>query len=76
VYLVRTSRHLWQSRPSRWLLLASILDVVAVSVLAIQGIFMGALSPALVAGLLAAVLLYLALLDFIKVRLFCRLDLR
>ncbi|HYA37750.1 MAG TPA: plasma-membrane proton-efflux P-type ATPase [Candidatus Methylomirabilis sp.] len=76
VYLVRTSRHLWQSRPSRWLLLASILDVVAVSVLAIQGIFMEALSPALVAGLLATVLLYLALLDFIKVRLFRRLDLR
>ena len=75
VYLVRTSRHLWQSRPSRWLLLASVLDVVAVSALAIQGIFMAALSPALVAGLLAAVLFYLLLLDLIKVRLFRRLDL-
>jgi len=75
VYLVRTSRHLWQSRPSRWLLLASVLDVVAVSVLAIQGIFMAALSPALVAGLLAVVLFYLSLLDLIKVRLFRRLDL-
>jgi H+-transporting ATPase len=75
VYLVRTSRHLWQSRPSRWLLLASILDVVAVSVLAIRGVFMAALGPALVAGLLAAVMVYLVLLDLIKVRLFHRLDL-
>jgi len=75
VYLVRTSRHLWQSRPSGWLLLASVLDVVAVSVLAVQGIFMAALDPALVAALLATVMVYLVLLDLIKVRLFRRLDL-
>jgi H+-transporting ATPase len=70
VYLVRTSRHLWQSRPSHWLLLASSLDIVVVSLLATQGILMTALSPALVAGLLAVVLIYLALLDLVKVRLF------
>jgi len=75
VYLMRTSRHLWQSRPSGWLLLASVLDVVAVSVLAVQGIFMAALDPALVAALLATVMVYLVLLDLIKVRLFRRLDL-
>ncbi len=75
VYLVRTSRHFWQSRPNRWLLLASMLDIVVVCVLATHGILMAALSPALVAGLLATVSIYLVLLDFIKVRLFNRLGL-
>jgi len=41
-----------------------------VSVLATQGILTAGLSPALVAGLLALVLIYLALLDLVKVRLF------
>ena len=75
VYLVRTSRHFWQSRPNRWLLLASILDIIAVSVLATQGILMAALSPVLVAGLFATVLIYLVFLDLVKVRLFRRLGL-
>ncbi len=70
VYLVRTSRHLWQSRPSRWLLLASFLDITVVILLATQGIFMAALNPALIAALLAVVMTYLLLLDFVKVRLF------
>ncbi|MGE5028224.1 MAG: HAD-IC family P-type ATPase, partial [Betaproteobacteria bacterium] len=70
VYLVRTGRHLWQLRPSRWLLLASILDILLVTVLASQGILMAALSPTLIAELLVVVLVYLALLDLVKVRLF------
>jgi hypothetical protein len=70
VYLVRTSRHFWQSRPSRWLALASVLDILAVVLLATQGILMTALGPGIVAGLLLVVLVYLGLLDLIKVRLF------
>ncbi len=70
VYLVRTSRHFWQTRPSRWLLLASVLDIVVVIVLATQGILMTALSPGLVAGLLLLVLAYMGLLDLVKVGLF------
>ena len=70
VYLVRTSRHFLQSHPSRWLLLASALDVLAVVLLATQGILMTALRPGMVAGLLLVVLVYLGLLDLIKVRLF------
>ena len=76
VFLVRTSRPIWQSRPSRWLLLASVIDIIVVSVLATQGILMAALSPALIAGLLAAVLIYLALLDLVKVRLFRHFELQ
>ena len=70
VYLVRTSHHFWQSRPSRWLLLASVLDILLVVVLATQGILMTALTPTLVAGLLLVVLVYMGLLDLVKVRLF------
>ncbi len=76
LYLVRTSGRFWQSLPGPWLLLASILDIVAVSVLATHGIFMAALNPALILGLLAAVLLYLAVLDCLKVELFRRLGLQ
>lgn len=76
VYRVRTSRRLWQSRPSRWLLLASMIDMVAVSALAVNGVLMAALSPALVAELLAVVLIYLILLDFVKARLFRYFDLQ
>lgn len=39
VYLVRERRHFWQSVPSRWLLLASLLDTVVVYILSTQGIF-------------------------------------
>jgi len=76
VYLVRTGRHFWQSRPSRWLLLASVLDIFVVIVLATQGVLMTALSASLVAGLLLVVLMYMGLLDLIKVRLFRHLALQ
>ena len=76
VYLVRTSRHFWQSRPGGWLMLATGLDVLVVVVLATQGILMTALSPGLVAGLSLAVLVYMGLLDLVKVRLFHYLEMQ
>ncbi|HEX8978629.1 MAG TPA: plasma-membrane proton-efflux P-type ATPase [Parasulfuritortus sp.] len=72
VYLVRERRHFWQSRPSRWLLLATVLDLVVVTVLATQGILMAPISPALLAGLFVVALGYLVLLDFVKIRIFAR----
>ncbi len=77
VYLVRERHHFWHSRPSRWLLLASVLDIALVGVLATHGILMAAIRPALVAGLLIVVVLFLAAVDFLKIRIFGRLlDLR
>ncbi len=72
VYLVRERGHFWQSAPSRWLLWASVLDTLAVSTLATQGILMAAIPVALVAALLALVLAYLVAADFVKVRIFRR----
>jgi H+-transporting ATPase len=70
VYLVRERRHFWHSRPSRWLVLASVLDIVLVSILATQGILMTAISSAVVGGLLVVVVLYLVAVDFLKIRIF------
>ncbi len=76
VYLVRERRHLWASLPSRWMLVSTVVDVAIVSFLAAQGILMAAIDPALIAGLLVLVLIYLVGLDFLKLRLFTYLKLR
>jgi H+-transporting ATPase len=75
VYLVRERRHCWQSLPSRWLLLSSVLDVVIVSVLATHGILMAAISPALVAGVFGVGLAFLMAVDVLKIRLLRYFDL-
>ncbi|SRR5579875_820522 len=67
VYLVRERSHFWHSIPSGWLLLSSIGDIVAVSALAIGGILMAPLSPAVVGLVLGSCVAYLFLLDFVKV---------
>jgi H+-transporting ATPase len=76
VYLVRERRHFWQSRPSGWLVLSSCADIVAVGLLATKGILMAAISPVLIAGLLAVVGVFLTLVDFLKVRIFRCLGIR
>lgn len=75
VYLVRERHHFWHSRPSRWLMLSSLLDIVIVSVLATQGILMTAIGPELVGGLLLLVLVFLTAVDFFKIQLFRRFGL-
>jgi H+-transporting ATPase len=70
VYLVRERRHLWHSRPSRWMVASSCADFAIVSILAVSGILMAPISPAIVVALLASVLVYLGAVDFIKVRIF------
>ena len=70
VYLVRERRHFWSSRPSRWLLLATALDIAFVSVMASQGILMAAISPGLIASMLLVAVAYLVMLDFLKIFIF------
>lgn len=72
VYLVRERSHLWRSRPSAWLLASSAAAVTAVSVLAVLGLLMAPLPPALVGGLLIVTLLYLLGVDFLKIFIFRR----
>ena len=73
VYLVRERGHFWKSRPSRWMLIASGVDIVVVCALAVSGVLMAPLAPLFVGAVLAICALYLAALDFLKVPALARL---
>jgi H+-transporting ATPase len=72
-YTNRERRHLWSSRPSIWLLLSSVVDLLIASTLAVAGIAMTALPLLMVVGTLAAAIVFAFLLDFAKVPVFQRL---
>jgi H+-transporting ATPase len=72
-YTNRERRRLWSSRPSIWVVVSSVGDVLIASTLAIGGIAMTALPAAVVAGTLVAAIVFAVLLDFIKVPVFHRL---
>jgi H+-transporting ATPase len=73
IYLVRERRHLWASRPSVWMLAATIADLVVVTVFATRGILMTAVPLADVGVLLATVLAATAVLDLVKAPLLARI---
>jgi H+-transporting ATPase len=75
VYLVRERHHLWHSLPSRWLLISSLSDIAAVSLLGIGGILMAPVKAIWVATLLGLVVAYLFVVDFLKIRIFRYFDL-
>jgi H+-transporting ATPase len=74
LYTVRERRHLWSSRPSTWLMAASVTDLLVIGTLATRGILMKPLPLAAVAVLLALTVVFCFLLDLIKVRIFRRLQ--
>jgi H+-transporting ATPase len=74
LYTVRERRHLWSSRPSSWLMAASLADLLVIGTLATRGILMQPLPVAVVAALLALTVVFCLLLDLIKVRVFRRLQ--
>jgi H+-transporting ATPase len=76
VYLVRERNRFWNSAPSRWLILSSLADVLAVSVLATRGILMVSIPWSLVGWLLGVVLLYLLAIDGAKMTIFRRFGVR
>jgi H+-transporting ATPase len=76
VYLVRERNHFWHSWPSGWMLVGTLADVVVVTVLATQGILMAAVPLSLVATVLAVVLVYLLPMDFFKLWVFERYEVR
>jgi H+-transporting ATPase len=72
-YTNRERRHLWSSRPSFWLVVSSVADLLIASTLAIAGIAMTPLPAWSVAGTLAAAAIFAVILDFVKVPAFRRL---
>jgi H+-transporting ATPase len=73
VFLVRERGHLWGSIPGRFLLWASLADVLVVSGLAVMGWLMAPLPIVVIACLLLATVFYTFILDQIKVPLLRRL---
>ena len=73
LYAIRQRRHLWGSRPSLWLAVSSVTDILIASMLAIEGIAMAPLPALFVAGTLAAAAVFAVVLDLVKVPAFRRL---
>ena len=69
-YTNRERRHLWSSRPSFWVIVSSIADIVIASTLAIGGLAMTTLPAWIVVGTLAAAAVFAVILDLVKVPAF------
>lgn len=72
-YVIRGRQHLWGLRPSVWLVLSSVADVLIISALAVLGIAMAPLPIAIVASEFAAAIAFGAVLDVVKIPVFSRL---
>ena len=72
-YVARERQHLWNSPPGKWLIISSAVDLTLFSLLAVNGVLMRHLAMAIVAGLLAAAVVFCLFLDLLKVALFRRL---
>ena len=68
LYCVRERRHLWKSSPSTWMVVASLSDIVIISVLALGGIEMHALSVAIAVSVLGAAVLFGLLWTLLRCR--------
>jgi len=76
VYLLRERGHFWQSRPSRYLVGSSVWGLGFTTLLALGGILLPAISGWLLLGVAGAGTVCFAALDWVKVWLFQRLELR
>jgi H+-transporting ATPase len=72
-YVIRGRQHLWGLRPSIWLVLSSVADVLIISTLAVMGIAMAPLSVAIIAGEFVAAIAFGLVVDFVKIPVFARL---
>ncbi len=74
LYVVRERRRLWSSRPSPWLVAASLADLLIIGTLSTRGILMTRLPVSVVLAVLAAAAAFGLLLDQVKVPVFRRLQ--
>jgi H+-transporting ATPase len=66
-YVIRGRQHLWGLRPSIWLVLSSVADVLIISTLAIVGIAMAPLPIAVIAAEFVAAVAFGAIVDVLKI---------
>jgi H+-transporting ATPase len=74
LYALRDRKHIWSSRPGTWVLVASAVDILILSLLAVRGIAMHSLPFSTVACVLLGALVFAFLLDLIKAPTFRRLQ--
>jgi H+-transporting ATPase len=72
-YTNRERRRMWATRPSKWLVGSSLVDLVIASTLAAFGIAMSAVPLTLVGGMLVTAAVFAFAVDFAKVPTFVRL---
>jgi H+-transporting ATPase len=72
-YNNRERRHLWSSRPSKWVLGSSGVDIMIATTLSVTGIAMSPLPILIVIGTLAGAAAFAVVFDFVKVPAFRRL---
>jgi H+-transporting ATPase len=72
-YTNRARQRLWSSRPSRWLVGSSVVDLLIASTLAIYGIAMSPLPLSVVVGTLLAAAVFACIVDLAKVPVFASL---
>jgi H+-transporting ATPase len=73
-YVVRDRERIWSSRPSLWVALSSVADVLIIATLAGFGLLMAPLRLAVIGSVLGAAIVFAFLLDRVKVALFTRLS--
>ena len=73
IYAIRERQHMWGSRPSFWVAVSSVIDILIALTLAVGGIAMTPLPVSVVASTLAAALVFTLVLNMVKVSLFVRL---
>lgn len=74
IYNVRERKHFWDSMPSNWIILVTFADIAIVIFMAIKGVLVTPIAPIIIILLLMATVLYLVLIDFLKIRVFSYLN--
>jgi magnesium-transporting ATPase (P-type) len=72
IHVLRSNGRLWSFAPGRWMILASVGDVLLVSLFALMGWLMAALPFALIAGLVLACVMFALVLNQAKKWVFVR----
>jgi len=73
-YVVRDRQRIWSSRPSLWVGLSSVADVLIISSLAGGGFLMARLPLVIIGAVMVAAIAFAFLLDRVKVLVFARLE--
>jgi len=72
-YVARERQHLWSSRPGRWLIVSSGVDLTIITLLACNGVMMTVLPVVIVGGVFGMAIILALVLDAAKFALFQRL---